>query len=257
MARIFITGSSDGLGLMAGKLLAADGHQIVLHARNGRRARDAHHALPSADAVVVGDVSTIAGARSVAEQANGLGRFDAVIHNVAIGYREPARIRTDDGLPHVFATNVMAPYVLTALMHRPRRLVYLSSKLHQQVDANFDDLLWEHRRWDGTTAYSETKLYDTMLACFMARRWRDTCSTSLEPGWVPTKMGGPGATDDLAQAHLTQAWLATSEDAEATHSGAYFYHLRRVQPNPQVHDPALQDRLVQRLEELTGVVLPE
>lgn len=166
------------------------------------------------------------------------------------------RVQTGDGLSHVFAVNVMVPYVLTALMRRPRRLVYLSSKLHQQVEANFDDLLWEHRRWDGATAYSETKLYDTMLACFMARRWPETCSTALEPGWVPTKMGGPGAPDDLDQAHLTQAWLATSEDAEAMQSGAYFYHLRRVQPNPQANDEALQAMLIQRLEKLTGIVLP-
>src|ERR1700728_3938109 len=102
MSRIFITGSSEGLGLMAGRLLSEQGHDVVLHARNTARAQDARHALRGAEGII-GDVSTIAGARSVAEQANALGRFDAVIHNVAVGYKEPRRVETSDGLPQVFA----------------------------------------------------------------------------------------------------------------------------------------------------------
>jgi NAD(P)-dependent dehydrogenase (short-subunit alcohol dehydrogenase family) len=85
MASIFITGSADGLRLMAGELLASQGHALVLHARNEARARAARTALPGAAAVVVGDLSTIAAICSVADQANSLGRFDAVIHNVGIG----------------------------------------------------------------------------------------------------------------------------------------------------------------------------
>src|SRR5438067_508110 len=119
MSRIFITGSSEGLGLMAGQLLVEQGHQVVLHARSAARAADARRELPQADAIVEGDVASIAGARQVANGANELGRFDAVIHNVGVGYREPRRIVTADGVPHVFAINVMAPYVLTALMKRP------------------------------------------------------------------------------------------------------------------------------------------
>jgi NAD(P)-dependent dehydrogenase (short-subunit alcohol dehydrogenase family) len=82
MARVFITGSADGLGLMAGELLASQGHSVVLHARNEVRARDARAALQRAAAVVVGDLSTLAAMRTVADQANSCGRFDAVIHNV-------------------------------------------------------------------------------------------------------------------------------------------------------------------------------
>ena len=119
MARVLITGSSDGLGLMAGELLARDGHEVTLHARNGTRAGDARAALPAAAHVVVGDLASIAGMRQVAGQANELGRYDAVIHNAGVGYREPRRIQTADGLSHVFAINVLAPYLLTALMTRP------------------------------------------------------------------------------------------------------------------------------------------
>jgi NAD(P)-dependent dehydrogenase (short-subunit alcohol dehydrogenase family) len=151
----------------------------------------------------------------MAEQLNRIGRFDAVIHNVGVGYREPRRIITKDRLPHVFAINVIAPYVLTALMEPPTRLVYLSSGMHRMVQANLADVTWEKRTWAGSTAYAESKLYDVLLAFAIARRWRDVLSNALEPGWVPTRMGGPGAPDDIDQAHLTQAWLAVSNDPDA------------------------------------------
>src|SRR5215218_3758668 len=156
MARVFISGSSTGLGLMAGQLLMEQGHRVVLHARNDERRENARRALPQADAVVVGDLSTIRGARSVAEQVNQLGCFDAVIHNAGVGYREGQCLQTEDGLPHVFAVNVLAPYILTALIKKPRRLVYLSSGIHYGADAHLDDLTWRARPWQGSPAYAES-----------------------------------------------------------------------------------------------------
>ena len=255
MSRIFISGSSTGLGLMAGELLSSQGHQVVLHARNANRAEETKRALPQAEAVVVGDIETIAGAKDVAAQINALGRFNAVIHNAAVGYREGHRI-TSDGLPHVFAINTLSAYILTALIERPERLVYLSSGMHHHADANLDDILWKRRRWNGSTAYAESKLHDTMLAFAVARRWPDVLCNALEPGWVPTKMGGPGAPDDMNQAHLTQAWLAAGDDPKANVTGGYFYHLKRMDANPQANNPALQDRLIAICEEISGVVLP-
>jgi NAD(P)-dependent dehydrogenase (short-subunit alcohol dehydrogenase family) len=129
---------------MAGELLVEQGHRVVLHARNPARADETRRALPQAEAVVVGDLASVAGARGVADEANKLGRFDAIIHNAGVGYRE-ARINTADGLPHVFAVNVLAPYVLTALIERPDRLVYLSSGMHRGANARLDDLTWTKR----------------------------------------------------------------------------------------------------------------
>jgi NAD(P)-dependent dehydrogenase (short-subunit alcohol dehydrogenase family) len=255
MARVFITGSSDGLGLMAGQLLADQGHQVVLHARNDARADDAKKAATKAEAVVVGDLSTIKGAKDVASQVNALGRFDAVIHNAAVGYREGDRA-TSDGLPHVFAINTLAPYVLTALIERPKRLVYLSSGMHERAHANLDDILWRKRRWDGSAAYAESKLYDVMLAFAVARLWPHVLSNALTPGWVATKMGGAGAPDDIDQAHLTQAWLATSDDVAARTTGGYFYHLKPREPNPEARAAALQKRLIDICREISGVELP-
>jgi NAD(P)-dependent dehydrogenase (short-subunit alcohol dehydrogenase family) len=255
MARIFISGSSTGLGLMAGELLAAQGHTVVLHARNGGRVAQARQALPGVAAIVEGDLDTLAGMRDVAAQANALGRFDAVIHNAAVGYQEPHRL-TADGFPHVFAVNTLAAYVLTALIERPRRLVYLSSGMHHHADAHLDDILWQRRRWSGSTAYAESKLHDAMLAFAIARRWPDIQSNALEPGWVPTRMGGAGAPDDIDQGHRTQAWLAAGTDPHADVTGRYFYHMREKKPNPQARDPALQDKLIEVCGSLSGVSLP-
>jgi NAD(P)-dependent dehydrogenase (short-subunit alcohol dehydrogenase family) len=256
MSRIFISGSSAGLGLMAGELLIDKGHQVVLHARNAARAGDARRALPKAEAVVEGDLDTIAGAKAVAARVNELGRFDAVIHNAAVGYREGHRV-TADGLPHVFAINTLSAYILTALVARPHRLVYLSSGMHHHADANLDDILWQKRRWNGSSAYAESKLHDAMLAFAVARRWPDVSANSLEPGWVPTKMGGPGAPDDMDQAHITQAWLAAGEEPKTKVTGRYFYHLSPLAPNPQAKDAALQDRLIAICAELSGVPFPD
>jgi NAD(P)-dependent dehydrogenase (short-subunit alcohol dehydrogenase family) len=256
MSKVFITGSADGLGLAAAQLLIRDGHEVVGHARNARRAGQSRASLPGIADVVVGDLSALEQTVSIADQVNALGRFDAVIHNAGIGYREPRRIATVDGHAHVLAVNVLAPYVLTALIERPDRLVYLSSGMQRGGDASVDDLDWERRRWNGTQAYSDSKLFDTVLAFAVARAWPEVLSNSVEPGWVPTKMGGAGAPDDLSQAHLTQAWLAVGKDPGALVSGAHFYHKRPREVHPDARSKEFQDELMQALAGLTGIVLP-
>jgi len=257
MARVFVTGSSAGLGLMAGHLLVEQGHQAVLHARNAERAKEIRSVMPKAEAIVIGDLSTVAGARGVAEQANRFGRFDAVIHNAGVGYREAKPALTADGLPHVFAINVLAPYVLTALIERPRRLVYLSSGMHHGATARLDDLDWGKRAWNSAEAYAESKLLDVLIAFGVARRWPDVYSNALEPGWVPTRMGGPGAPDDLDQGHRTQVWLAVSDDPEARVTGKYFYHLRQRDPAPLTRSTELQEQLLAQCEALSKIALPD
>ena len=255
MARVFITGSSDGLGLMAARLLVEDGHEVTLHARNDARADDARGQVPAAMNVVVGDLSSISGMRQVAEQANVSGKYHAIIHNAGIGYREPRRIATVDGLSHVFAINVLAPYLVTALMTRPDRLVYLSSGMHRGGDRDLSDLQWERRPWNGSQAYADSKLFDVVLAFAVARHWPDVLSNALEPGWVPTKMGGPGAPDDLSLAPVTQVWLATSDDPAATVTGRYFYHQRQRETHPAASSLELQEELLELCGDLTSVEL--
>lgn len=256
MARIFITGSSDGLGQTAASLLIKQGHSVVLHACNERRARDAEASVPAAEAVLIGDLSSIAQTRRLAEQVNALGAFDAVIHNAGAGYRESARGSTEDGLPPVFAVNTLAAHILTALIAKPKRLVYLSSGLHQSGDPTFNDLAWEHRAWDGYQAYCDSKLHDVLLAFAVARLWPDVFSNAVEPGWIATKMGGRGGSRDFDAGVRTQAWLAVSEDPCALVTGQYFYHLKPREAHEATHDQDRQERFLAACERISGVQLP-
>lgn len=255
MARVFITGSSDGLGRMAGELLIRQGHHVVLHARNAARAEQTRAAVPGAEGVVIGDLASMAETKSVAGQVNKLGKFDAVIHNAGVGYRESSRTKTEDGLPVLFAVNTLAPYLLTCLIDRPQRLVYLSSGMHYGAGSHPDDMLWEKRRWNGSQAYAETKFHDALLAFAVARRFAHVKSNAVEPGWVATKMGGAGAPDDLDKGCQTQAWLATSDDPAATVSGKYFFHQKQKSPDPATGDVERQDGLLELCRSLSGASL--
>jgi NAD(P)-dependent dehydrogenase (short-subunit alcohol dehydrogenase family) len=258
MARILVTGSSDGIGLMAGRLLRQEGHMVTFHARNDERAADLRRAAPGGNPpVVIGDLASLEQTRSVAAQANRIGRHDAVIHNAGIGFRRPTRETSEDGHELTFAVNVLAAFVLTALIDRPGRLVYLSSGMHRGGTPSLDDLEWTRRRWNGPQAYSDTKLFDVALAFGMARRWPDVSSNAVEPGWVATKMGGLGAPDDLASAPVTPCWLAVSKDPEAKTTGGYWYHQRHRDAHPATSDAKFQDELIDRCSSLSGVPLPD
>jgi len=227
----------------------------VLHARNANRAEELKHSFPQAQAVLTGDLSSIRQTRNLAEQINAAGHFDSIIHNAGVGYRESRRIETHDGLSHVFAINVLAPYILTALTNRPHRFVWLSSGLHRGANIDMNDINWKKRRWQGEEAYAESKLYNVMMAFAVASRWPEVISNALEPGWVPTKMGGIDAPDDLSQAHLTQVWLASSLDQQALQSAKYYYHMKKCNPDPKTRNADFQQRLLDFCQEASGIEL--
>jgi NAD(P)-dependent dehydrogenase (short-subunit alcohol dehydrogenase family) len=240
--RIFVTGSADGLGRAAADTLLRAGHQVVVHLRNHRRMDAVRNLIDRGAEPVVGDLADLKTVRGVAERVNELGTMDAVIHNAGV-YRGA----------QVLPVNVVAPYVLTGLMDRPARLIYLSSGMHQGGHPRATGLDWSGRRPSGS--YSDSKLFVTTLMAAVATRWPTTISNAVDPGWVPTRMGGAGAPDDLRLGHLTQEWLATSDDPNANTSGGYWYHQQRREPHPAVHDPRFQQELLDELVQFTGVSL--
>ena len=240
MARIFITGSADGLGQLAAKALIAHGHKVVLHARNETRGQQAMDQVRGAEGVVTADLAIIDDTKELASRVNALGTFDAVIHNAGV-YQDSAE--------QIFAVNTLAPYILTCLVHRPERLIYLSSGMHMQGH-------FRSESFKRQVSYSDSKLHVLILAKAVARRWTDVYSNAVDPGWVPTKMGGKGAPDDLKKGYETQVWLATSNDAEAKESGNYFHHQKVTHHNPEANDVRLQEEFLSLCEEVTGVSFP-
>jgi len=242
MARIFITGSADGLGRAAPETLLGDGHEVIVHARSHERLTAVDALLDRGAKAVVGDLADLGQTRAVANQVNALGRVDAVIHNAGVARGA-----------QIVPVNVVAPYLLTALVDRPQRLVYLSSGMHHGGRRHLDGLDWNGRRT--TASYSDSKLLVTALAFAVARLWPDVCSNAVDPGWVPTRMGGPKAPDDLRLGHLTQEWLATSDDPGARSSGGYWCHQRCRQPHSAVLDRGFQDDVLAALASFTGARL--
>jgi NAD(P)-dependent dehydrogenase (short-subunit alcohol dehydrogenase family) len=205
--------------------------------------------------VVTGDLASAEETRGVAEQVNAVGPMDAVIHNAGV-YLQRSRAPTPEDHAATLAINTLAPYQLTALIRRPRRLVYLSSGLHRGGQGSLSDIDWRERPWDAARAYAESKLHVVALAFALARRWPDVLCNAVDPGWVRTRMGGPSAPVDLATGQATQTWLAVSEEPAAMVSGGYWRDRRRETPAAEAADPQFQDRLIIRLAELTGVALP-
>lgn len=253
MAKIFITGSSDGLGLLAAQKLIALGHKVVCHARNEERAKETIQKIPETEQVIVGDLSSMEETINIANQLNELGKFDAIIHNAGV-YQLPANAKSKDGLPLTFAVNSLAPYILTALVHRPERLIYLSSNMHMHGNADVKRLneILENRN---VPSYSDTKLHDLILALAVARKWPEVISNAVDPGWVPTKMGGSGAPDDLNKGFATQVWLASANDEEAGISGRYLHHKKEMRCNRQAKEIEIQETFLAVCEKVTGIQL--
>lgn len=180
---------------------------------------------------------------------------DSVIHNAGVGFQEPYQ-KTEDGFPHVFVINSLAPYILTCLIRRPKRLIYTSSGMHEQGDTSLEDVLWAKSRWNAAQAYSDTKLHDILLAFAVARYWPDVPSNVVSPGWVATKMGGRHAPDDLDKAPETQVWLASSDEPDANASGRFWYHKRQKPYLADADKVDLQDSFIQLCASLTKVEVP-
>lgn len=256
MSRVFITGSSDGIGQAAAKILADQGHSVVLHARNADRAASTRQAVPKAEAVLVGDLRSISETKKLAQEANALGHgpFDAIIHNAGIGYGSTSsREITADKISAVFSVNTLAPYILTCLMDKPKsRLLYMSSDSHYGGDESLRNVTQSH-------SYGDSKLHDVMLSNAFARRWGDELQVvSMHPGWVRTKMGGsmaPGGMDKPAKALAD--WAVGQGKLASLKSGSFFTTSGQASAHPGAGNVSKQEELLRICREVSGAVIPD
>ena len=240
MAKIFITGSTDGLGLLAAKDLMQKGHEIYLHARNQARKQEVLKNNPDFKGVFIADLSDIQQTINIAKEVNEAGKFDAIIHN--------AGVYTASG-KDIFFVNVLAPYILSCLIEKPQRLIYVSSDMHLGGHAKLDII---KNSLDKIT-YSDSKLHVLMLCKAFAHAWSGMYINAIHPGWVPTKMGGKNAPDNLEKGFETQVWLATSNDKEALVTGNYFFHKKHSRYHVDADNITLQKQLIALCEDITGV----
>lgn len=252
MVRVFITGSSDGIGQAAARLLADQGHQVTLHARNADRAASTRTAVPKAENVLVGDLTSISETKQLAQDANDAGPFDAVVHNAGIGYGSTSSTRmTSDNISAVFAVNTLAPYILTCLIKRPTtRLLFMSSDSHYGGDGTLRNATQSH-------SYSNSKLHDVMLANAFSRRWDDIKVVSMHPGWVRTKMGGaaaPGGVDKSAKA--LASWAAGEGPLAELRSGAFITTRGEESTHPGAKNVSKQEELLRTCRDISGCSIP-
>ena len=243
MAKIFITGSAGGLGQLTAKVLVDQDHQVVLHARNVERATDALRKVEGAENVLVADLSNMEETKNLANEVNASGIFDVVIHNAGV-YGVPSKL--------IFAVNTLAPYILTSLIQKPKRLIYVSSGMHLHGHPNFDNFIRDVSR----ITYSDSKLHVLILSMAVARKWQHVYANAVDPGWVPTRMGGDGAPDNIQKGYETQAWLAVGNDDKARVTGRYFHHKREDPFHPESRDVTVQENFLKLCEAITGVHFP-
>ena len=243
MSLVLVTGASTGLGLAAAEALARLGHEVVLHARSRDKIADAsvEHRMRE---LVFGDLADLQQTVALASQLNSIARFDAVIHN--------AGVNTGGD---ILAVNVVAPYVLSALMTPPARAILLSSSMHRSGSTDLDGIDFA----DATSRrrpYEDSKLCETALAMALVGTWPESMVHAVDPGWVPTRMGGPAAPDALDEGHRSQVWLAVDDQARITpRTGGYWFHRAVQNPHPAAHDARFQHDLLQRLQRHTGIAL--
>jgi NAD(P)-dependent dehydrogenase (short-subunit alcohol dehydrogenase family) len=244
MSRIFITGSADGLGLLTAKELIRLGHTVILHARNSHRAEDVRRKVPDGQDILIADLTDLSQTIKLADDLNAIGKVDVVVQNAGV-YQASAE--------EIFAVNTIAPYVLTCLIKKPERLIYLSSGMHFHGRAKMEQIISNRKH----ITYSDSKFHVMMLCMTVARRWPDVYSNAVDPGWVPTKMGGKSAPDDLQKGYETQVWLSVSEDTKAKVTGKYFHHQSERPCSPEAINPALQEEFISLCEGITGIKFPQ
>lgn len=239
MAKIFITGSSDGIGLQTAQELINLGHEVVLHAKNEQKAIKLKSHFKNKNTVLVGDLNSIYETKQLANEINSLEKFDTIIHNAGVFKEDKSEI---------FRINVLAPFILTASVKKPAKLIYIGSNMHPQGIVDIENLSIENG-----VDYSTSKLYLSIFTQALAKKWKDVNIYTVDPGWVKTKMANYQAPDSLEDGSKTQVWLSnTNEDIK---SGKYFHHLKEIKYSNNVYNEEIQESLIKKIENITNIYL--
>jgi NAD(P)-dependent dehydrogenase (short-subunit alcohol dehydrogenase family) len=242
VARILITGSTDGLGRALAAELAGRGHEVVVHGRSRERVDAAAREVGAAGALVA-DFARLDDVRRLAGEAEGI---DVLVNNAGLTSRE--RQLSEDGLELTFQVNYLAGFLLTLLL-LPPRTVNVASIAQRALD--FDDLMLE-RGYDGYRAYSQSKLAQVMFTFELAERRPDRIVNALHPATLmDTKMARE--TFGIVRSTVEEGVEATAQLVELDGvSGRYFDGLRQARPDQMAYDRGARRRLWDVSAELTS-----
>ena len=252
MAVICITGSTDGIGLATARVLVADGHRVLIHARTPERGRSVLDRLGGDTALVTGDLSRLDEVHQLADQIRAAGPVDVLVHNAGVWVRGATPRTTADGLETTFAVNVLAPHLLTHLLAgdldaRGGRLLWLGSGT---AASGRPDPTALGRTQVPSQAYADSKACDVALALAWRRRLPAVAAAAVDPGWVKTKLATPGAPGNVTSSADTLAYCCTEADLTSTP----YWKNRAATPVPRhLQDEALQDAIAAACDRLAGI----
>jgi NAD(P)-dependent dehydrogenase (short-subunit alcohol dehydrogenase family) len=265
MAKIFITGATDGLGRALAERLGAEGHQLILHGRDRGRLDDVAAAVGGGPVTLLADLSDLGQVRKLAaDVAAATDRLDVFVSNAGIGSGAPdgrERRTSADGYELRFAVNYLAGFLLTTELlpllraSAPARIVNVASL--GQAPLDFGDLMLE-RGYSGTRAYGQSKLAQIMSGFELAGRVpaAEVTVNSLHPAtYMPTKMvllEVGHQVDDLATGVAATRRLAVGDDVAGV-SGRFFDRQRETRANAQAYDTTARAELWTRSLELIAV----
>ena len=185
-----VTGASSGIGQATARALAGAGARVVLAVRNTAKGRAAAATIPGRTEVRELDLASLDSVRAFA--ATWEGPVDLLINNA--GVSAPTLIRTADGFESKLGVNHLGHFALTNLLleHITGRVVTVASQAERFARLDFDDLNWEHRPYQPSRAYNDSKLANLLFTAELQRRLTAVGSpvkaNAAHPGLVATSI---------------------------------------------------------------------